>query len=319
MLLQKNIFFLKITLDAIRDTIKIIKYFNLIKLNGYGIIVKLFFIRYFFSFNYLRNLTKISKNIKDIECNFLNKKNFDVTKAVKEVDKFGFSKTFQLNASQVEEIKKYVFDENNINIKKNNTNKNDLLKKNNEDLSSYFKRLQKENISRFTGSINLSKESTLRDVIFSNSIMEFARAYLDCNNFSVNATFFVSNPLQITEKEKYRNAQYFHWDNDFRKFFKLYIYLTEVDLDSGPHVYIPETHKDKLPEYKLCRLYSDKKVYDDYPNPKIFTGKAGSLFLVDSYGLHKGEAPKSKSRLMLNVHYGTGKILYTENDEYIKL
>ena len=155
--------------------------------------------------------------------------------------------------------------------------------------------------------------------MFSDSIMEFTKAYLGCDSFSVNATFFVSNPLQITEEEKYKNAQYFHWDNDFRKFFKLYIYLTDVDLDSGPHVYIPETHKNKLPDFRLCRLYSDKKVYGDYPRPKVFTGKAGSLFFVDSYGLHKGETPKSKSRLMLNVHYGTGKILYTENDEYIKL
>ena len=78
MLLKKNIFFLKITLDAIRDTFKIIKYFNLIKLNGYWIIAKLFFIRYFFSFNYLRNLSKISKNIKDIECHFIKEKNFTI-------------------------------------------------------------------------------------------------------------------------------------------------------------------------------------------------------------------------------------------------
>ena len=64
---------------------------------------------------------------------------------------------------------------------------------------------------------------------------------------------------------------------------------------------------------------SDAKVYAGYSNPKVFTGKAGSLFFVDSYGLHKGETPKSKSRLMLNVHYGTGKILYTKNDKYVEL
>ena len=322
MLLKKNIFLLKITLDAIRDTFKIIKHFNLIKLNGPSIIVKLFFIRYFFSFNYLRNFFKISKIIKNNankDCNFLNDKHIINNEAVKDVDKFGYSKMFQIKEDQVNEIKKYVFDRNNINIKKNNKNKNDLLKKNHEDLNIYFKRLKEQNISRFTGSVDLNKESVLRNILFSDTIMEFARAYLNCNNFSVNATFFVSNPLHITEQEKYRNAQYFHWDNDFRKFFKVYIYLTDVDSDSGPHIYIPGTHKNKLPEYKLCRLYPDSKVYADYPNPKVFTGKAGSLFMVDSYGLHKGETPKSKSRLMLNVHYGTGKILYTENDEYVKL
>ena len=318
MLLKKNIFFLKITLDAFRDTFKIIRYFNLIKLNGYGVIAKLFFIRYFFSFNYLRNLTKISTNIKNIECDFVKERNFNIAEVIQDVDKFGFSKTFKIDDNQVEQIKEYVFDHNNINIK-SVIDKDSLLKKKNEDLDEYFKRLKEENISRFTGSVNLNKRSSLRDILFSDTMMEFARAYLGCKNFSVNATFFVSNPLKITEEEKYRNAQYFHWDNDFRKFFKLYIYLTDVELDSGPHIYIPKTHKNKLPEYKLCRLYSDKKIYSNYPNPKVFTGKAGSLFLVDSYGLHKGETPKSKSRLMLNVHYGTGKILYTKNDQYINL
>ena len=156
MLLKKNIFFLKNTLDAIRDTFKIIKYFNLIKLNGYWIIAKLFFIRYFFSSNYLRNLTKISKNIKNIECNFVKEKNFVIPEIVKDVDKFGFSKTFQINDNQVEQIKEYVFDSNNV-IIKNIHNKNNLLKKSNENLDIYFKRLKQENISRFTGSINLKK------------------------------------------------------------------------------------------------------------------------------------------------------------------
>jgi len=319
MLLKNNIFLLKNTLDAFRDTFKIVRHFNLIKLNGPSIIVKLFFIRYFFSFGYLRNLSKISKKIENKECDFLKEKYLINNEVVKDVDKFGFSKIFQIKEDQVSEIKKYVFDRNNINIKNNVIHKNDLLKKKHEDLDIYFKRLKKQKISRFTGSINLNKESVLRNILYSDAIMEFARAYLNCNNFSVNATFFISNPLQTTEQEKYRNAQYFHWDNDFRKFFKLYIYLTDVDYDSGPHIYIPTTHKYKLPEYKLCRLYPDSKIYADYPNPKIFTGKAGSLFMVDSYGLHKGETPKSKSRLMLNVHYGTGKILYTENDEYVKL
>ena len=321
MLLKKNIFFLKITLDAIRDTAKIVKYFNLIKLNGYIIIIKLFYIRYFFSFSYLRNLTKILVNSKNTKCNFLKEKDFDIAQTVKDVDQLGFSKIFEIKDDYLHEIKNYVLDSKNIDIKKNANaiDKSNLLKNNNEDLNKYFERLKEINVSRFTGSINLNQESLLKNILFSDSMMEFSRSYLNCNNFSVNATFFVSNPIKISEEEKYKNAQYFHWDNDFRKFFKLYIYLTDVDQNSGPHIYIPETHKKKLSQYKLCRLYSDAKVYAGYSNLKVFTGKAGSLFFVDSYGLHKGETPKSKSRLMLNVHYGTGKILYTKNDKYVEL
>ena len=59
--MKKFFTFLRLTLDAARDTKKIIKYFNLIKLNGYSIILKIFYIRFFFSFERIRNLQKIKK------------------------------------------------------------------------------------------------------------------------------------------------------------------------------------------------------------------------------------------------------------------
>ena len=58
------------------------------------------------------------------------------------------------------------------------------------------------------------------------------------------------------------------------------------------------------------------KYYDDI---KEFTGKSGSTFFVDSYGLHKGEAPKGKSRILLNIHFGSGKILYSPGDIFHKI
>ena len=87
---------------------------------------------------------------------------------------------------------------------------------------------------------------------------------VNSKKISVNASFFISNPLKISESEKYRNAQYFHWDNDFTKFFKMYIYLNDVDNNNGPHIYIPHTHKIKKNENKLCRLYSDTNIKDNY-------------------------------------------------------
>ena len=142
----------------------------------------------------------------------------------------------------------------------------------------------------------MKNDSFLKEFLLSKSMINLVKSYLNSNDFSINASFFISNPLQISEEEKYKNAQYFHWDNDFKKFFKLYIYLTDVDENSGPHIFIPRTHKKKLPEHKLCRLYSDKQIYSSYKDSRKFIGEAGSLFFTDSYGLHKAETPKSKSR-----------------------
>ena len=42
-------------------------------------------------------------------------------------------------------------------------------------------------------------------------------------------------------------------------------------------------------------------------------------FFTDSYGLHKGVTPLNKYRLMLNIHFGKGKLLYSKNDLFINL
>ncbi len=319
--MKKLFTFLRLSLDAVRDTKKIIKYFNLIKLNGYSIILKIFYIRFFFSFEHIRNLQKIKKISKKHKLFFLDDNNniLDIDSISRDLDNIGFSEVFNLKKELVEKIKEYIFSSKNITVKKQIINKDILLKNNNENLENYFLRLRKLNISRFTGTLDIKKSSDLKDLLLSEPILDLARSYLNCKTLSVNASFFVSNSINISEKEKYENAQYFHWDNDFTKFFKLYIYLTDVDFGSGPHVYIPGTHKVKLPQNKLCRLYSDENINKNYNDKRIFTGKAGSLFFVDSYGIHKGETPIDKSRLMLNVHYGKGRILYSSDDLSLKI
>tara|TARA_B110000977_G_C10764422_1_gene372048 strand:- start:305 stop:529 length:225 start_codon:yes stop_codon:yes gene_type:complete len=56
-----------------------------------------------------------------------------------------------------------------------------------------------------------------------------------------------------------------------------------------------------------------------YSKIKEFTGKSGFSFCVDSYGLHKGKVPKKNSRILLNIHFGSGKILYSSNDIHMKI
>ena len=82
---------------------------------------------------------------------------------------------------------------------------------------------------------------TLNKIIFSEEIINIAKSYLNTSKISVNATFFISNSIETSEEEKYKNAQYFHWDNDFTKFFKMYIYLNDVNYENG-HVFLYQGH-----------------------------------------------------------------------------
>lgn len=312
------IFFLKVLLDSIRDSIKTIKYFNLVKINGYSVIVKLFIIKFFYSFSFIRNLKKIklhsNKSIKPYFANDV----LDIDKELIKINKVGFSEIFNLKKNFIEDLKKEILDNrNNIETKKKiDIN---LFKEQNESLLEYINRLKKNNISRLTGVINIKKSNCLKNILLSKEVLDLVSRYVGSNFLSINSTYFITLPIKTDKNEKYKNAQFFHWDNDFTKFLKLYIYLSDVDESSGPHIFVSGTHKHKKLEHSLARLYSDENIFGSYKNIKIFNGCEGSFFFTDSYGIHKGMTPIKNFRIMLNIHFGINKIKYHKDDILIKI
>tara|TARA_B100000780_G_C21096215_1_gene442112 strand:- start:739 stop:1710 length:972 start_codon:yes stop_codon:yes gene_type:complete len=322
--MNRAIFFSKHLLDSIRDSYKVYKYFNLKRYNNFLILLKIFVIRFFYSFEGIRNRIKPKFPSKEtrLKDNLFSDEKLNSYKIINDIDKKGYSETFLLKKKITDNILKESLDNDEFVLNKIDPNikVKDLKILENENIDSYIKRLSSHKISRLTKTINLSnKKSELNKLIMSDEVLNIAKNYLNTKEISINASFFISNPLETSENEKYKNAQYFHWDNDFTKFVKLYIYLNDVNYDNGPHIFIPETHKFKKQNNKLCRLYSDINIENNYAKSKIFTGNAGSMFFVDSFGIHKGIPPSKSHRLMLNVHFGRGKILYTKYDKYIKL
>jgi hypothetical protein len=306
-------------MDAYRDTIRVTTHYDLIKLNGGFISFKIFIIRFFYSFPFIRNFKRIAYENKKIDTSFFIQKKLDLFKDVQQIDQLGYSKNYNIDNSLSKKILNLILTCKDLDFKKIDLPRSEILKKEDEKLEDYFLRLKEKKISRIVGNLNLKDNSFLKEFLTSKGILTLVKNYLNTKIVSVNATFFISNPVDTNEKEKYSNAQYFHWDNDFKKFLKLYVYLTDVDIDSGPHVFAEKSHRYKKKEHRLCRLFKDDDIYKSYKKVKEFTGKAGSAFFVDSYGLHKANPPKKKSRIMLNVHFGSGKILYSPNDLILNL
>ena len=103
------------------------------------------------------------------------------------------------------------------------------------------------------------------------------------------------------------NAQLFHQDRDRLSFLKFFIYLTDVTPDTGPHVYLKESHRH-IP----WALREDGRMTDDavreaglWDNVTELTGPAGTLMAVDTIGLHKGKTPISGDRLALENEFST--------------
>ena len=93
--------------------------------------------------------------------------------------------------------------------------------------------------------------------------------------------------------------QYFHRDYESMNFLKVFIYLTDVGEKNGPHEIIQGSHNMNL-FYKRQR-FKDEDIFSkiDIRKKKSFVGKAGTTFIANTYGIHRGLQPEEKERLVL--------------------
>jgi hypothetical protein len=169
----------------------------------------------------------------------------------------------------------------------------------------------------------------LLELANSAALLDIAELYLGCvpTLYSLNAWW--SFPVGSGPA---RYSQSFHRDRDDFRFCVLFVYLTDVDQEAGPHVYIRRTHRRDLIEKRLSDVRelapaltddewrrmdaqvlsategygSDRflqTVFGEHSD--VIVGQAGSAILADTYGFHKGVPPKAKPRLMFWARYGT--------------
>jgi hypothetical protein len=113
-----------------------------------------------------------------------------------------------------------------------------------------------------------------------------------------------------TKEGKAEEAERFHRDVDDIRFVKLFCYLTDVDETSGPHMFVPGSQNvDRL---TTIRRYEDSEVAEVFGADSLatFTGKAGTAFLENTYGFHRGVPPRQKPRLLFQVLYSLRNSIY---------
>lgn len=100
-----------------------------------------------------------------------------------------------------------------------------------------------------------------------------------------------------------KDSQNFHRDVDDIGFIKIFVYLSDVDEEMGPHIFVAGSHRD--PNLVKIRRYSDKEVNEKFESSKFisFTGPAGTIFAENTYGLHKGTVPSKSGRIILQFEY----------------
>jgi hypothetical protein len=98
-------------------------------------------------------------------------------------------------------------------------------------------------------------------------------------------------------------TQGFHRDPDDWRFVKLFTHLTDIDPSLGPHVYVRGSHRTS--GTVRSRPYTADELSRDYGTENIqeIVGSAGTAFMADTYGIHKGTVPSAGPRLMLEAGF----------------
>ena len=176
------------------------------------------------------------------------------------------------------------------------------------------KRMQERNRDRRSFTVDSVPDNAmmadyhLRDIIHCPHILDLANSpallglaasYLGCKPTLSALGLRWSFP----STELGTGLQAFHRDSDDWRFIKVFVYLTDVDEDSGPHVYVRGSHLVQAPV--RLRSYSDAQVEDLYGKDKLVsvTGPRGFGFVADTYGIHKGKVPLRRPRLLLQIQY----------------
>jgi hypothetical protein len=103
-------------------------------------------------------------------------------------------------------------------------------------------------------------------------------------------SFYADRPLE------------YHRDIDDWMVVRVLIYLTDVASDSGPHTYLQNSNRKNL------RLFRSANLGDSSLSPMLkerldITGKAGTVIMMNPYGLHRAVVPKSSDRLILGYSF----------------
>jgi hypothetical protein len=137
------------------------------------------------------------------------------------------------------------------------------------------------------------------------AIVAIARRYLGAEPILFTSKIYWTTPRMTAEGWLHgaaENGEY-HYDLADVKAVTLFVYLSDVDTDCGPHVAIRGTQRRVTPAQILRRTVSEEFVRRHYPGRvEVITGPRGTAWFEDITCYHR-QAPGTKPRLMLSIIY----------------
>lgn len=141
------------------------------------------------------------------------------------------------------------------------------------------------------------------------SLVAVAQEFIGAPPILTQIVCWWSAPYSTSVEQVKTAAQQFHQDRDYIKFVKVFVNLTDVDDDNGPHVFIAGSNADYATVSKN-RLRASKRLSNEYLESvyapqrfRKFTASRGTVLFEDTSGFHRGTPVASGHRLMLQFEF----------------
>lgn len=151
---------------------------------------------------------------------------------------------------------------------------------------------------------DLAAVPELRSFASDPVLREIAARYLECTPVFDFATAWWSFPSSTGTADS-ASAQLYHFDMDRIRWVKVFCYLTDVGEENGPHAFVAGSHKTIQQLVTHDGRYSDEEVFAHFPRSSEvrLTGAAGTVFLEDTVGFHKGVPVREGRRGVFEFEY----------------
>jgi len=153
------------------------------------------------------------------------------------------------------------------------------------------------------------KSPDVRALILERDPVDIVGRYLGVEPMIMSLVLWKSYAWGVADSS---SAQQFHYDYDRASFLKMFVYLSDVGPDNGPHTYVRGSHLRKPTELLDGRRLTDEEVERHFPRDSWETicGPKGTVFFADTQGFHKGERVAEGSRSMLQICYASDRFGY---------
>ena len=190
------------------------------------------------------------------------------------------------------------------------------VENNSPEYKEAFKKLQATVLSRYENNTSRTLSEPLAIEgwfeLVKEHLVPFAQSHFEC----VPVISF-AKVVKSYHKLQASDTQFFHRDPGSYKILKCVLYLTDVDENSGPFVYIKNSHKQKLHGISGRLRMRD----EDITKPEmtsVITGPAGHMVFFDAMGIHKGQAPIDNDRIALIINFCI-HAEYGQKDDYPRI